>query len=294
MAQTDSSQADAAPKGIGGWLILPLIHLIYGPIFSVWLLAHAVSQRIADHPEHRPLAIILAAVVVSLPYLVFLVLCLVRFLQERQIVPRLMTVFYGFNAAILVLLIAVPGLVPMHALAQGAVTMHPVALLLSLVMNAVWIAYFHSSVRVKNTFVAAPPPRIVTGQLSGLGGWLLVVFAVAALWSILLLGIVHSPFTLAQRLQWSMQHGTIYIYRLGASVMLSAVGIYGIVCALRRQPTTRPLMIGYSALSLLYTIVFTILPNPHALKGAAVIASVWIAIGLYFWTSRRVKNTFVR
>ena len=150
-------------KGIGGWLWLPLLQLVWTLIMIVVstigrLKAHppaAVIHDTAGHPIFLMLAVVAAAVMLA--QLLLGLFCLVRFLQKREELPRLMTIWYGIGIALGVL-------VPIQfALDQDLfataidVTATSTGLGFSSTINiaifGLFIVYFEVSKRVKNTFV---------------------------------------------------------------------------------------------------------------------------------------------
>ena len=280
-------------RGIRGWLLLPLIHLIFNSMYLIWLVVRDLPLVAARALLH-PLAAQVEFVLLLLPVFAFLIFCLVRLLQERREVPWLMTVFYGINiAVVLALLIArAKGYdFPDQFEAKSLVAGHTVPSFMQLALSVALIGYFHSSVRVRNTFFRRAPPR---AERAGIGGWLVVVLVPVAFWIAVLVSVIHSPLTLPQRIAWSIAHGTIYLYRLIASEAIAAFVIYSIVRFFQKRRGARVLMMIVALTAIAYIAIFTLLPQPHALKGGAVLVAIWAAIGAYFWRSTRVKNTFVR
>ena len=166
MAQTDPWDESAEPKelkGIGGWLWLPLIQLVWTLIMIVVstmgrLKAHPPATAFHDMAGH-PIFLMLAAIViiVMLAQLLLGLFCLVRFLQKREELPRLMTVWYGIGIALSVL-------VPIQfALDQDlfAKVIDVTATsggegfraTFNIAISGIFILYFDISQRVKNTFV---------------------------------------------------------------------------------------------------------------------------------------------
>jgi len=289
MPETPEWQATDELRGIRGWLLLPLAQLIFNLLYIVWLPVRYLPEIAAKVPGHEIKAII-GYLVVQLPYFAFLVFCLARFLQERKATVWLMTVFYGLNIAIVLAFLLAPA-VGIHVAPRSAVLGRPAA---SFVAIGIWLgllAYFHTSLRVKNTFFRTAPPR---AEVAGLGGWLIVVLPFVALWMVGLISVIKSPFTLLQRLAWSTAHGTIYPYRLVASEAMAVFLAYALIRALQRRRVARVLLMIASALGVAYGMAIILLRGPgHATTGL-VAAALWLAIGAYFWRSQRVNNTFVK
>jgi len=282
-------------RGIRGWLLLPLFHLVFNPLYLAWLAVRQLPAVAAQAPAN-PVAAEIGFVVVLLPVFAFLVFCLVRFLQERREVPWLMTVFYGLSIA--VVLVILVGRAEGYGFAgkiadTSLVARHDWSLLLQAAFAAAMIAYFHTSVRVRNTFFRASPPRTRAAP-AGIGGWLVPVLVYVALWTALLISVIHAPMTLPARIAWSIGHGTIYVYRLIVSEALAAYAIYCLVRLFQRRRSVRRLMTILAALGVAYAVVFTLLPQPNAIWAGAIFAAAWLAIGAYFRLSQRVRNTFPR
>jgi hypothetical protein len=150
-------------KGIGGWLWLVLLQLVATPILSVMsilgrLKAHppaAAFRDMAGHPIFMGLAAIVAAVM--LVQLLLGLFCLVRFLQQRDELPRLMTIWYGIGIALGVL-VPIQFALDQDLFAKAIdVTATSSGLGFSSTFNiaifGLFILYFDLSKRVKNTFV---------------------------------------------------------------------------------------------------------------------------------------------
>jgi hypothetical protein len=166
MAQTDPWDETAEPKelkGIGGWLWLPLLQLVWTLIMIVVatvgrLKAHppaAVIHDTAGHPIFLMLAVVAAAVMLA--QLLLGLFCLVRFLQQRAELPRLMTIWYGIGIALCVL-VPIQFALDQDVFAKAIdVTATSSGLgfrsTFIIAMCGLLILYFDVSKRVKNTFV---------------------------------------------------------------------------------------------------------------------------------------------
>jgi len=159
---TDNTHAPdpAPPLGIGGWLILPPIHLAIDIGLFAWLFVAAAMQQegteggVAGATPQLSEAIMASLIFLAfdLAIALFAAFCLVRLFQRKRQVPNLMTAFYLLviaKAAInLALLYGYP------LLATGADDMFNAwkGVVQSAVAGAIWISYFRVSVRVANTF----------------------------------------------------------------------------------------------------------------------------------------------
>jgi len=154
-----------APVGIGGWLILPIVHLVVNAGFIVFYLAQGFAKGFAERvPEVKGapaaatvlspgLELAMAIGLLSLVIVLYAVFCLVQFFRKKKSVPRLMIVFY-------LLLLLLAGATYYLILGFPELRQSPedvwnatMALVRTVVAVAIWIPYFLLSVRVKNTFV---------------------------------------------------------------------------------------------------------------------------------------------
>jgi hypothetical protein len=153
----------AEPTGVLGWLLLPLVQLIANPIFGA---VSVVKEWIKGMPhlpsavlmEHRIYALAgLAPVVVAVVAFVFGLFCLWQFLELKRRTPRLMIGWYVLNAfssllTLIYIQVAPRGFLdsiePPWPVGQSLLLMA-----IPIVFNAIMIAYFLKSQRVRNTFV---------------------------------------------------------------------------------------------------------------------------------------------
>jgi hypothetical protein len=151
-----SAQENPKLEGISGWLLLPLIQLIVGPFFIAFAWTHlllhpALMPSFAFHGTSKDLIFgLLGAMIVliSLAKFFFGLFCLTRFLGKNHATPRMMIGWYALiimGAALLMSQIAV-----ITRNIGSVLTSDPIFLI---VMSAILIVYFTTSVRVKNTFV---------------------------------------------------------------------------------------------------------------------------------------------
>lgn len=297
MAQTDEAGvvSDPEPKGIGGWLILPLIGLIFAPLYLLWLVWQRLPEIAEKVPAHALVAQI-ATIILTLPFFAFLIFCLVRFLQERRSVPWLMTIFYGFNviAGLAVIIGRLKGYdFPEELAAYSLVAGHTLTTAIQTLLSIVWIFYFHNSVRVANTFTVVGRSREQKREPKGLGGWLIVPLAIVA--ALLVFMVIDAVMTrLGPRMLFAYGHSHwLVLCRL---TFFAALGIGGsaisLFYALRQKRVARWLLLGYFTI---WTVVVavTLVVEPFKTVGA-IFGVLFLAFTAYLLLSRRVKNTFVR
>ena len=150
------------PKGIGGWLILPLIHLVGTVVLTginlvtalqYWdgLLLLATGQ--AD-PSVQWMALpMLASLAFGVAVIAFALYLLIQFFQKKRAVPRLMIWFY---VLVLATTLVDSGVILAYEEFQESpsdVEQSIKDIGRSIVAAVIWIPYFLVSKRVKATFV---------------------------------------------------------------------------------------------------------------------------------------------
>lgn len=163
------------PKGLGGWLVLPLLALFLSPVVTIgyfiaglggnaaavgsvgsalwasrtdlaalWEMAQALGP---DGAASLTLAFALIAVGFGVG-IIAPILLLVMMFKHSRLVPRGMMVFYAANLALAILVIALErtGLLDPDPASARDVARAAIA-------AAIWIPCFAISRRVKNTFV---------------------------------------------------------------------------------------------------------------------------------------------
>lgn len=149
------------PKGLGGWLILPIIHL-FGTIgltsynllgaLENWEGLVALLTGQVD-PSYRSLVwVVRLSLVSGVAIVAFALYLLVLLFQKKRALPQLMVWFYaGLLAATLIesgLVLQNPRQWTMEDLSEAKS-----ALGRSVFLAAIWIPYFLRSRRVRATFV---------------------------------------------------------------------------------------------------------------------------------------------
>ena len=161
----------SGPRGIGGWLILPIIGLVLTCIFALTrLVTDYVPLLQSGYWPNLPISgrslitfEVIADVVTTVGPLVLLPLLFLK----RRILPRLMVGFYGFAFLTLLadsvgILAVGPELVPDAAVREElgwSVAGVTPDIARAFWASAIWIPYFLISTRVKRTFVNPRPPE---------------------------------------------------------------------------------------------------------------------------------------
>jgi hypothetical protein len=148
------------PRGIGGWLVLPMLSLIITPFRVTFTTVRDFSGMLKPgvwdaltrpggasyHPMWAP--VILSELLMNIALVVGTVWLAVLFFKKSRRVPTLMIVWIAGNIGIQVVDRLLTRFIP--ALAEQA---HLPELIRGLIAAAIWIPYFMKSVRVRNTFV---------------------------------------------------------------------------------------------------------------------------------------------
>jgi len=134
--------------GIGGWLVLPAIGLVLGPLVGLIgllvLLGLFPELSAAGHG-----GVLTAEILAGLVLVLLQVYAATRFFGKKRNLPTVMTVLYvGTVVAAGVLLV-----IELAAGAQEFATESGKQLVRAVVAAAVWVPYFHLSKRVQATFV---------------------------------------------------------------------------------------------------------------------------------------------
>lgn len=291
MSETEPTEL----KGIGGWLILPLIGLIFSPLYLLWLLVKSLPDFAARAPEH-PLAMQIFAGVLTLPVFAFFIFCLVRFLQLRREVPWLMTALYGcivvFWLASLIARFKGFG-IPDDAGERATLLGYCVGASIIPASSVAWIFYFHKSVRVANTFTVVGPTRENAGEPTGIGGWLWLPVLFLGFWTVVS-GVGLFGGDLVGELRYSIQHH--HWPALAYDSVRLVLIVYSVVClyALFRRWRATTWLMPAGFLCWAATLFWITAFKPISLQAAALFAVPVVAFAIYFLVSKRVKNTFVR
>lgn len=145
---------ESGPSGIGGWLILPAIGLVLGPIASaigLVVLASSLTSTAEAVQEVAPglFRALVGSLVMLLGLLGFQVYTAVLFFRKDRRVPRLVCWLYAVNFAVAVVSVIWGNSVTGEGLDPSDVK----SIARAAIQAAIWIPYFRVSKRVANTFV---------------------------------------------------------------------------------------------------------------------------------------------
>jgi hypothetical protein len=147
--QTEVKQdIDEKLNGIGGWLILPAIGLVLGPIIGVIGLFASLGMY-NDVARAGYGGVYALELIVLFALLVFTIYAAIKFFGKMKDAPKIMIILYSISIfASLVLLD-----VELSAGDEEFAVETRKQLVRDIVTAAIWIPYFNVSKRVKATFV---------------------------------------------------------------------------------------------------------------------------------------------
>ncbi|NHF58667.1 DUF3857 domain-containing protein [Flavobacteriaceae bacterium TP-CH-4] len=149
-------------KPIGGWLILPALGLILTPIV---VLVQIITEDPLNHntwlslyraDTESPIALVLLYGVEQLYnylFLMFSVLLIILFFQKRSSIPTLMIIFYGTSLVVPIVDLFLTKLLASNLLSDSDGQALYADIGKRFVGAAIWIPYFLTSQRVKETFI---------------------------------------------------------------------------------------------------------------------------------------------
>lgn len=149
------------PRGIGGWLILPIIGLIFTVCrFSFTLTTYAALftgpawARLTTEgsPVYHPLVapLLIFEAFANLFFVCTAIALLVFIFLKHPLVPKIIIGFYTLNLVFISLDGALASFTPLF---ENAIPAIAGEFTRSIISAAIWIPYFLRSRRVKNTFV---------------------------------------------------------------------------------------------------------------------------------------------
>jgi len=147
-ATTSSAAVDPKLVGIGGWLVLPAIGFVLGPIIGVVGLIAAFAL-FADVERAGYGGVYALKLVVQVGLLGFLIYAATLFFGKKANAPTVIITFFlvSLGASIVLLVIELGTGAEEFAIESGK------QLVSGVIGAAVWIPYFRVSKRVKATFV---------------------------------------------------------------------------------------------------------------------------------------------
>jgi hypothetical protein len=150
------SYAQTRPKGISGWLLLPLINLAGNTGWLTYsLILGALGSELPRSGDAGAAQMAAGAIapwlvhgyaIFNVIFDVFGAICLVLFLERKKTLRRMMEGFY-------ILMLAHAGWGAGLAMQTPQYPDHLIQLFAAVIACGVWIPYFRVSERVKNTFV---------------------------------------------------------------------------------------------------------------------------------------------
>jgi hypothetical protein len=159
---TVTGKTDEGPKGIGGWLILPIIHLVLTVLLTAfnviialqyWSGIVAVVSGNID-PAHRWMAVpTVLSLVLGIGLVAFAIYVLVKLFQKKREVPRLMIWFYALVVAVTLFESGIVFAFEEFRESPADIDQAVKDLIRAFLGVVIWIPYFLRSKRVKATFV---------------------------------------------------------------------------------------------------------------------------------------------
>jgi len=144
---TSSGDRRTVPAGIGGWLVLPAIGLIVGPLVTAWFIF--VDFKLIDSPTASEPGIynmLVGEILLNSGVLLFQGYVAIVFFRRKRAAPKLMIALYLLGIIVTI----VDCLMVASALEQ---TPNVADAVRPAVQAAIWIPYFLLSRRVKATFI---------------------------------------------------------------------------------------------------------------------------------------------
>lgn len=146
--QDREESVDPALVGIGGWLILPALGLVLGPIFSIVMLVMALPM----YPQVEAAGfggLFTLEILVDAALIVFMLYAASRFFPKKADAPAVMIALYIAAPVVLAVMLAIET-------SEGAAFFAEESqkhLVRSIIGAMIWVPYFRVSKRVKATFV---------------------------------------------------------------------------------------------------------------------------------------------
>ena len=145
---SDNTDVSTVPKGIGGWLIIPAIGLVLGPIKAVGSLFLGIGMIQSFAPELLSDVRLWVSGIIDVAMIIAAIIVAILFFRERRI--AVVAIISLMAASIVASVIQLFLSIAMFGEASSD-NINPV--LHACVFAAIWVPYFVKSKRVKNTFV---------------------------------------------------------------------------------------------------------------------------------------------
>lgn len=161
--KTSTSVLLDGPQGIGGWLVLVLLHIFIGSLnlflafkenSSVLLEPELLNKLMTiGHPSYSPYwkSVIVFQTATEIIILIYIIFTLIAFFKTKKNTIKLMIIFYVILSVYPIIIILTGNIIPFLAEEQAAIGY--VNLVSSIMASLIWISYFIKSRRVRNTFI---------------------------------------------------------------------------------------------------------------------------------------------
>jgi len=156
------------PKGLGGWLILPGLGLIFTPVHLLIFLYQtflplfqdgtweALTTPGSEAYHHLWGPYLLFEIVGNFIFVIFSVLLIFLFFSKSHRLPKLLIIFYVSNLLFLLTDFFMGDMIPFVAAEPNDPEVIK-EIAKAVMSNIIWVPYFLLSKRVKNTFVKTAP-----------------------------------------------------------------------------------------------------------------------------------------
>ncbi len=155
----ENENYEQGPRGLGGWLIIPIIGLFLSPlinlfnmILNIQLINSTNWTKLTTpggdsyHSMFKPALYFETGC--NVLYILISIYLLVLLFQKKKLLPKLIIFYYIFNVVIEILITVLVNKI------NADIGTPPVSFSIpAIISSLIWIAYFRKSKRVKNTFV---------------------------------------------------------------------------------------------------------------------------------------------
>ncbi len=145
---SDHTDVSTMPKGIGGWLIIPAIGLVLGPIKTAVISLQDINTIQSFAPELLSDVRLWVGIVINVAMIIAAIVVAILFFSKRRVaVMAIISLMIASIVASIIQLLM--GVAIFGEVSSGGIN----PLLHACVFATIWIPYFVKSKRVKNTFV---------------------------------------------------------------------------------------------------------------------------------------------